>query len=71
MAANISAESSTCRCPAPRSKSMSSPALGTQVTLGTMRGQVVRHFEDGVAIEFAVVQRAESLEVEFSSDRQL
>jgi hypothetical protein len=47
------------------------PALGTQVTLGTMRGQVVRHFEDGVAIEFAVVQRAESLEVEFSSDRQL
>jgi hypothetical protein len=30
------------------------PALGTQVTVGTMRGQVVRHFEDGVAIEFAV-----------------
>lgn len=47
------------------------PALGTQVTLGTMRGQVVRHFEDGVAIEFAVVQRAESLEVEFSNARAL
>lgn len=47
------------------------PALGTQVTLGTMRGQVVRHFEDGVAIEFAVVQRAESLEAEFSASKQL
>jgi hypothetical protein len=42
------------------------PALGVQVTLGTMRGQVVRHFEDGVAIEFAVVQRPETLEAEFS-----
>ncbi|MFU0504592.1 PilZ domain-containing protein [Pseudaminobacter sp. NGMCC 1.201702] len=42
------------------------PALGVQVTLGTMRGQVVRHFEDGVAIEFAVIQRPESLDAEFS-----
>jgi hypothetical protein len=41
------------------------PALGMQVVLGTMRGQVVRHFEDGVAIEFAVVQRSESLDSEF------
>lgn len=41
------------------------PALGMQVVLGTMRGQVVRHFEEGVAIEFAVVQRAESLDSEF------
>ena len=47
------------------------PALGTQVTLGTMRGQVVRHFEDGVAIEFAFVQRPESLEAEFSASKQL
>lgn len=46
------------------------PAIGTQVTLGTMRGQVVRHFEDGVAIEFAVVQRTESLEAEFSANRK-
>lgn len=45
------------------------PALGVQVTLGTMRGQVVRHFEDGVAIEFAVVQRPDTLEVEFSHSR--
>ena len=41
------------------------PAIGIQVTLGTMRGQVVRHFEDGLAIEFAVVQRPESLDAEF------
>lgn len=37
------------------------PAMGSVVTLGNMRGQVVRHFEDGIAIEFAVLQRRESL----------
>jgi hypothetical protein len=42
------------------------PAIGIQVTLGTMRGQVVRHFEDGIAVEFAVVQRPETLDSEFS-----
>lgn len=42
------------------------PALGSQVTLGTMRGQVVRHFEDGIAIEFAVLQRAETLDAAFA-----
>ena len=41
------------------------PAIGIQVTLGTMRGQVVRHFEDGLAIEFAVIQRPETLDSEF------
>ena len=41
------------------------PAIGIQVTLGTMRGQVVRHFEDGLAIEFAVIQRPETLDGEF------
>jgi PilZ domain len=41
------------------------PALGVQVTLGTMRGQVVRHFEDGIAVEFAVIQRPETLGSEF------
>jgi hypothetical protein len=45
------------------------PALGVQVLLGTMRGQVVRHFEDGVAIEFAVIQREETLEAEFNLPR--
>lgn len=42
------------------------PALGTPVTLGTMRGRVIRHFEDGIAVEFAVVQRVDSLEAQFS-----
>lgn len=42
------------------------PAIGVQVMLGTMRGQIVRHFQDGVAIEFAVVQRPESLDSEFN-----
>jgi len=42
------------------------PALGVQVMLGTMRGQVVRHFEEGIAIEFAVIQRPETLDSEFS-----
>jgi hypothetical protein len=41
------------------------PAIGVQVVLGTMRGQVVRHFEDGVAIEFAVIQRPEMLQAAF------
>lgn len=45
------------------------PAIGVQVTLGTMRGQIVRHFEDGVAIEFAVVQRPETLDNEFNRPR--
>lgn len=45
------------------------PAIGVQVMLGTMRGQVVRHFEDGVAIEFAVIQRPETLDSEFNAAR--
>ncbi len=43
------------------------PAVGTPVTLGTMRGRVVRHFEEGVAVEFAMVQRPEMLEAQFST----
>ncbi|MFZ1680307.1 MAG: PilZ domain-containing protein [Rhizobiaceae bacterium] len=38
------------------------PALGTRVTLGTMRGTVVRHFDDGIAVEFAVLQRADTID---------
>jgi hypothetical protein len=38
------------------------PALRTPVTLGTMRGTVVRHFDDGIAIEFAHVQPRAALE---------
>jgi hypothetical protein len=45
------------------------PAIGIQVMLGTMRGQVVRHFEDGLAIEFAVIQRPETLDAEFNVPR--
>jgi hypothetical protein len=32
------------------------PAMGTPVTLGRMRARVVRHFADGVAVEFASSQ---------------
>ncbi|MDX3926983.1 MAG: PilZ domain-containing protein [Shinella sp.] len=37
------------------------PALGTAVQLGNMRGRVVRHFQEGVAIEFSSVQPKEAL----------
>ena len=37
------------------------PAIGTLLWLGTMRGRVVRHFDDGIAIEFAVLQSTDSL----------
>lgn len=32
------------------------PAIGTPVTLGRMRAKVVRHFQDGVAVEFVSAQ---------------
>jgi hypothetical protein len=32
------------------------PAMGTPVTLGRMRAKVVRHFQDGVGLEFASSQ---------------
>ena len=37
------------------------PALGTPVQLGSMKGKVVRHFQEGVAIEFSSVQSREAL----------
>ncbi|MET3612421.1 hypothetical protein ABID16_000726 [Rhizobium aquaticum] len=37
------------------------PAIGTAVQLGNMRGRVVRHFQEGVAIEFSALQTKESL----------
>ncbi|WP_099866498.1 PilZ domain-containing protein [Pararhizobium haloflavum] len=37
------------------------PALGTPVVLGTMRGRVVRHFQEGIALEFIRIQPAEAL----------
>jgi hypothetical protein len=38
------------------------PPLGTIVTLGTVQGRVVRHLEDGFAIEFTRLQHPDSLE---------
>lgn len=42
------------------------PALGSQVSLGTMHGQVIRHFDEGVAIQFASIQAADALEQQFN-----
>lgn len=38
------------------------PAIGLDVVLGTMHGRVVRHFDGGVAIEFATIQPQDVLE---------
>jgi hypothetical protein len=43
------------------------PALNSQVILGSMRGRVVRHFEEGIAIEFATVQSREAIDSAFES----
>lgn len=43
------------------------PALGVPVTLGKMRARVVRHFEDGIAVEFAAVQNKDLLEHHIST----
>lgn len=32
------------------------PAFGTMVILGNMRGRVVRHFQEGIAMEFTTIQ---------------
>ena len=37
------------------------PALGTAVTLGRMRATVVRHFDNGVGVEFSSVQEMMSV----------
>ncbi|RFC64840.1 PilZ domain-containing protein [Mesorhizobium denitrificans] len=46
------------------------PALGSQVVLGTMRGTVVRHFEEGIAIEFSAVQEQDTLDSQFADAEQ-
>jgi len=38
------------------------PAIGTVLWVGNMRGRVVRHFDEGVAVEFATLQSRDSLE---------
>ena len=35
--------------------------LGTAILLGSMKGRVVRHFQEGVAIEFLGIQSREAL----------
>lgn len=42
------------------------PALGTAVTLSNMRGRVVRHFDEGIAIEFSHLQNHETLATFFN-----
>ena len=37
------------------------PPLGTSITLGRMRARVVRHFSDGIAVEFAMLQSEDML----------
>jgi hypothetical protein len=37
------------------------PAMGTPVTLGRMRARVIRHFHNGVAVEFASTQEMMSV----------
>jgi hypothetical protein len=44
------------------------PALGTPVRLGVKSGRVVRHFEDGVAVEFLTLQTRESLQEAFDNN---
>ncbi len=36
------------------------PPIGTPLALGNMRGRVVRHFVEGVAIEFLSIQSRET-----------
>ena len=37
------------------------PEIGTMVILGRMRGRVVRHHEQGLALQFAKLQDPDSL----------
>ena len=43
------------------------PAIGTLMWLGNMRGRVVRHFDEGIAIEFAILQTHDTLR-EFTAE---
>jgi hypothetical protein len=38
------------------------PPIGSPVTVGKIRGSVVRHFDEGIAIEFATLQTTSSLQ---------
>jgi hypothetical protein len=38
------------------------PPVGTPVTVGRMRAKVVRHIDDGIAVEFAMVQSEDMIQ---------
>lgn len=42
------------------------PEIGMSIQLGKMRARVVRHFEDGIAVEFAHIQNRDLLEQHIS-----
>ena len=46
------------------------PAMGTHVVLGAMHGQIVRHFEEGVAVQFASIQAADALDRQFDDQQE-
>lgn len=58
---DISLSGAALSCPA-------RPPIGTELGLGKMRGRVVRHLEDGLAVEFAVIQNQALLEQQISGD---
>ena len=43
-------------------KTKARPPIGKQVSIGKIRGRVVRHLEDGLALEFAAVQNLDCLD---------
>ena len=43
------------------------PPIGTAMRLGIKQGRIVRHFEDGVAVEFLTLQTHESLNEAFTN----
>lgn len=43
------------------------PAIGTLIWVGNTRGRIVRHFDEGIAIEFAILQTKDSLQEFISS----
>jgi len=38
------------------------PPIGSPLLIGKLRASVVRHFDEGIAVEFATLQTATSLE---------
>lgn len=45
------------------------PAIGSEVTLGLMRARVVRHFPEGIAVQFADVQDSRALVDRLTADK--